>query len=225
MLLSDLKIRIQESLGLDVISMPGLATSVNNCIASMESKGYREYVEVELDITDTVMPFTVAVPEESKRLVYVKVKTTEGIYRCERIPLTDPLLEARVIDEKYRVAVDYDLVYYVRGTTIYIDQGSDIEIEKIIVGYDKKIPEVPLNVTVDQMNDADNPTEIDIRKDLESAFVFYALGFFANRYSFRPETVDMYNKEYKYFVEDILIKLDREDAYVEDQEITIVVNE
>lgn len=227
MYLVDLKTRIQETLGLDVISLPGLVTLVNNCIASMESKDYREFVEEETVLEPTPLPIEHDQPEALKKLLYVKVQTESGIFKCLRKTLTDPTIQERKLNGVYRTSASSPWMFYVKNNKIYIDAGDDCDetIEKIIVGYYKTIPKLSFDITLDQLNGTNGQSkiEIDIRPSIESGFVFYGLAFYANRFKFRPEVVDMYNKDYKYFVEDMLVQLDSEDRYFEEDDIETVI--
>jgi len=227
MLLKNLKTRIEETLGLDVITMPSLLTCVNNCIASIHAKDYREFAEVEYNITDS-LPFSIAEPANSNEVLYLKVRTTDGIFKADRVALTDPRLMSANVDGVYRTEINlHAVIFYVKLGMIYIDSVIDLEIDKVFIGYYKKIPALSMELTQASLEGDSTTTpvipqaEIEVREELESAFVFYGLTFFASRYKFRPEVVDAYNKEYKYFVEDMLVQLDVDDRYLEETTIDV----
>ena len=223
MLLSNLKINVEETLGLDVISFKSLLVCVNNCISILHTKEYRSFVESEFIIADSTFPVSIDTPANLMQILYVKIKTRDDIFRIERVSLSQPGLQSRKVGEVFRIeGSNGTTIFYEKLGKIYVDTMNDsMIVESVIIGYYKTIPKLSLTLSEDGLFGAPDatppvlPIEIDVREDFEEAFTWYGLQFYANRFKFQPEQTKEFNNNFKYFVEDMSNQLDKEDLYYE----------
>lgn len=212
--LEELRIRVEETLGQNVIGVKSLLTMVNNCRASIHSKQYREFEEQSYTPTYSEYPATIDLPVDTagqqiiRKILYVKVKIRGVWSLAQRISLSRAGLKIE----------GAGVYFYTKGGKLYLDT-KDVGnvIEEVVLGYYKKIPKVPMTIS---QSDLEN-TELEIREDLEDAFVFYGLAFFANRFKAKVEVWTEYNNTFKYYMEDMLNQLDEEDEYYTDQTIEV----
>jgi len=227
MLLSELKVNVEETLGLDVISFKSLLVCVNNCISVMHTKEYRSFVESAHIIADSTYPVSIDTPTNLMQILFVKIETKDGIYRLERDSLAQPGLQARKVGEVFRLdGSQGTTIFYEKLGKIYIDTMIDaMVIKKVIIGYYKGMEKLSLSLPEAGLygdTDADPvvaPIEIDVRKDFEEAFTWYGLQFYSTRFKFRPEQTKEFNNTFKYFIEDMSNTLDKEDLYYENNYI------
>ncbi len=227
MKLADLKTNVEETLGLDVISFKSLLVCVNNCISILHTKEYRSFVEAEFPIVDKTYPVSITTPTNLMQILYVKIKTTDGIFLIERVSLSQPGLQSRKVGDVYRVnGTSGTTVYYEKLGKIYIDTMNDsMVIEEVILGYYKTIDKLSLTLSETGLfGDAESDPvveqiEIDVREDFEEAFTWYGLQFYSTRFKFRPEQTKEFNNTFKYFIEDMSNQLDKEDLYYENNYI------
>lgn len=229
MRLMDLKTNIQETLGMDIISAQSLVVCVNNCISVLQSKEYKEFETHTEPTNERSLPITIDAPSNKRQTVFVKVITDHGEFKAYRVPLTEPGLKSRVIDDVYRMDIPgRDFIYYEQGGKIIVDASSDVDIKEIEVGLYVQLTKVPIGTTEEQIagkgeeGDIDyiKPAEVHIRQHFEDAFTFYGLLFYAQRFKFRPETISEYSNTFRYFVEDMGNQMDKEDMFLSETETT-----
>lgn len=211
MKLGILKTNIEETLGMEIVSVNSLIVCVNNCISLLHSKEYREFEEVEIDISEIDFPIDIPSPEDKREILYLKIKTPQKIFNATRVPVDKEGLQGRVINDQYRLNSDRgEVIFYELNKRIHIDSPLHNDVyEKAIIGYYKRIPKVPMTLELKDLFEH----EVKIREEFEDALTFYGLMFYSNRFKFRPETIEQYNDAFRYFVEDMANQLDREDMF------------
>lgn len=222
MKLGTLKMNIEETLGMEIISLNSLIVCVNNCISLLHSKEYREFQEDVIDISGVDFPIDIPSPEGKREILYLKIKTPHKIFNATRVPVDKEGLQGRVINDQYRVNSDAGrVIFYELNKRIYVDSPlHNDQYEEAIIGYYKRIPKVPVDLTLEQMFDY----KVEIREEFEDALTFYGLMFYSNRFKFRPETIEQYNDSFRFFVEDMANQLDREDMFYR-RTVTHIVEE
>ena len=227
MKLIDLKTSVEETLGLDVISFKSLLVCVNNCISILHTKEYRSYVEAEFPIETMTLPLTISTPSDLLQILYIKVKTPDGIFLLERVSLSQPGLQSRKVGDVYRLnGISGTTIFYEKLGKIYIDTTNDsLVVTEVIMGYYKTIPKLSLSLSEDGLlgNTETTPVveqiQIDVREEFQEAFTWYGLQFYATRFKFRPEQTKEFSNTFKYFIEDMSNQLDKEDLYYENNYI------
>ena len=225
MKLIDLKTNIEETLGLDVISLKALVVCVNNCIAILHSKEYRDFVEFEYDIDTNQFPISFELPDDVKEILYVKVKSDNEVLNAKRMPIDSDLIQSRKYKDEYRMDTSFNhLIYYGLKGQLTIDSPLDRSqkyYKKIFLGYYKQMSKVPLNITEDHLfgENGQDKYEVAIREEFEDALTFYGLLFFANRFKFDREMIEGFNNTFRYFVEDMANQLDKEDRFYRESKV------
>lgn len=209
MKLEELKERIVETLGLEVATSKSLITSVNNCLADLLSRGYREFVETDITPTSVTPPYEIELPANFRRMNYVKVETEENSYTAYRISLASEAYRGKKDDDgNIRIAFPEEsnpCLYYILHGKLILDTRFEDKITKVTLGYQAKLNKIPHNADLDY--------DIPIREDIEDALVLYGVYFYVNRSGFDPEVTKEYMNRYRYYVEDILNALNAEDTY------------
>ena len=221
LLMSDLKTRVQETTGLEVITLDSLNVAIRNAFADMTSRGYREFKEVILSDVDfsvlTPTKLVYELPGDVRKILRVKAKRSSGVDSVARISLANPAIDARVDHSSGEYCVDFtnigsSSVYYIKNGVLYVEYpGGQPNITELNVQYYKKLtaPEWAKDI-----QDIDEIV-IDIRTELFEALVFYCCYFYYLRFLKDPERIQQALSQYKYFMEDILYELNYEDSFNE----------
>lgn len=246
MTLDELKVYISETLGLEVITTKSLIVCVNNCIDDLHSRGYDiisektfyqgEEVEVPegeeetfeqdpLLITQLDFPIDLQKDQINKtcsgkhrHILYAKVVDTLGnLHEAKRVGVMDPEYKGVVIDgeARYNFANSTDkVIFYTEGNKVRLETySSEIKLDKIILG----LHENALKLT---MND-ELTTEIPVRDELLTALTHYGIYFYGMRMQLDAELTTEFLKRYKYFVEDTMSSLVKEDSNYKSTEVQI----
>ena len=225
MRLIDLKTNVEETLGLEVVSIKSLIVCVNNCIAILQSKDYRDFVEYEVEIETDKFPITISLPDNIKEILYVKLASDNEVLSAKRMPVNSDLIQSRVYKDEYRMDTSFNnLIYYGLKGNLTIDSPLDRSrryYKKVLIGYYKQLPKVPLNLDEDSFfgTTETEPYNVEIREEFEDALTFYGLKFYSERFKFRPEIAEQYNETFRFFVEDISNQLDKEDRFYRESKV------
>lgn len=220
--------RVRESTGLDVLTPGTMQAIIENCMADLTSRGYRDFVEVRVlpeDSEEAGIKYTnhgyglysFEIPDNLRKILYLKVAVTGKMLLGLRLSITDDRVNCIVVDNReLRTSftnIEQSLIFYTNNGRIYLElRDRNADIIDIRFGYDKKIvvPEEPKVENYDT-------TIIDVRKEYEDAIVLYGIYQVYNRYSKEIDRIQMSLNNYKYFVEDITATLAHEDDYDREQ--------
>lgn len=211
-----LKERIAETLNLEVVTEKSLITCVNNCIADLLSRGYREFSEAEITtlhdgspIKDGKLPLKVKLPLNFRRYSYMKIENESSTFAADRISLaSESYLGKKDPDGTIRIAFpdgSGGYLFYILDDHAVIDSRYTNKVLKVTLGYQSTLNKIPHNADLDY--------DIPIREEIEDALVLYGVYFYVNRTGFDPEVSKGYMDRYRYYVEDIMNALNAEDAY------------
>lgn len=210
--------RIRESTGLDVLTPGTMQAIVENSMADLSSRGYRDFIEVSITpekLGDGLYSFDI--PDNLRRILYLKVGTKGTMLQGLRLSITDDRVNNIVTSEGHlRTAftnIEQGLIFYTNNNKVFFElRDRNIEIVDVRFGYDKKI-------TVPNEPDVKNYDEaiIDVRREYEDAIVLYGIYQIYNRYGKEFERIQMALNNYKYFVEDITSTVAHEDDYDREQ--------
>lgn len=231
--------RIRESTGLDVLTPGTMQAIIENCMADLTGRGYRDFTELtfipfrEQGETETEEEYLEAkkfmytshgsglysfeIPEDLRRILYLKVAAGSRMLQGLRLSITEDRVNNIVVDEgQIRTAftnIEQELIFYTNRGRVYFEmRDRPVKLTDVRFGYDKKII-VPVEP---ELKDYDT-TVIDIRKEYEDALVLYGIYHVYNRYGKEIDRIQMSLNNYKYFVEDITATLAHEDDYDREQ--------
>ncbi len=210
--------RIRESTGLDVLTPGTMQAIVENSMADLSSRGYRDFCEIQIEPEnhgDGLYSFEI--PENLRRILYLKVGIRGTMLLGLRLSITDDRINNIVTSDKHlRTAftnIEQGLIYYTNNGRVYFElRDRNADLIDVRFGYDKKItvPEEPKVENYDI-------TVIDVRREYEDAIVLYGIYQIYNRYGKEFERIQMALNNYKYFVEDITATVAHEDDYDREQ--------
>lgn len=193
---------------MEIISEKSLVVCVNNCIADLMSRSYREYKEVAFTM-DSLVPTTIELPEDFRKVNYVIVETRNVSTHAERVALGEGQYKGyKDAEGNVRIAktpVNCPYVYYIKNNTLTVDSRLIDPVLKVTLGYNAKLFNIPI--------DSDLETDLNVRQELENAFVLYGLYFYITRSGYDHEMQKAYLDRYRYYVEDILSDLAAEDMF------------
>jgi len=217
--------RVVETTGLDVLTLESLTTAIENCIADLSSRGYRELAEISITEYTNHGNNMVSFPQPSdtRKILYIKAFFPDGIFNAARVSLAEPHLGTRYVNgstaRSNLYLMNQNCIYYVKGGTIYIEWlGNSLPVS-FTYGYNKIIS-IPTFTTKTDGSLAD--IEIPIRKEFEDALVMYGCFFYTQRYLKDLEKTSMFLNQYKYYVEDIMHELAYEDSYATTAEVVVL---
>lgn len=250
MTLKDLYLRIKDTTGLEVLTVSDMYTIYKNCAADLTSRGYREFEELEVlaeKVKDTDITFTnihnkkfiFDSPVNLRKVLYLKLDDGTGLYKGNRIPITNPFIDTVYTDGEYFFdfnSTTNNFIYYSKNNKLVFESKSNNPPVKLVLGYYKKIPKdiIPANYTYinDEgqevtSTDVYDPRVLEtitlpIREDLEDCFVFYGIYYVYNKRLKEDAMIQRHLNNYKYQVEDILHELNYEDNFNEEESVIIV---
>jgi hypothetical protein len=210
--------RIRESTGLDVLTAGTMQAIVENSMADLASRGYRDFTEVSIDpenLGDGLYCFDL--PEDTRRILYLKVAINGTMHKGLRLSVTDDRINNVVTSDKnLRTAftnIEQGLIFYTNNDKVYFElRNRSAEPVAVRFGYDRKIT-VPSEPDVKDYED----TIINVRREYEDAIVLYGIYQIYNRYGKEFEKIQMALNNYKYYVEDITATVAHEDDYDREQ--------
>lgn len=210
--------RIRESTGLDVLTPGTMQAIVENSMADLASRGYRDFVEVSIEaenLGDGLYCF--ALPEDLRRILYLKVAANGIMYKGLRLSVTDDRINNIITSDKNLrtsfVNIEQGLIFYTNNDKVYFElRDRNAELIDVRFGYDKKIT-VPTEPDVKDYDEA----VINVRREYEDAIVLYGIYQIYNRYGKEFERIQMALNNYKYYVEDITATVAHEDDYDREQ--------
>lgn len=210
--------RIRESTGLDVLTAGTMQAIVENSMADLASRGYRDFTEVSIEpenLGDGLYCFDL--PENLRRILYLKVAVNGTMLKGLRLSVTDDRINNIVTSDKNLrtsfVNIEQGLIFYTNNDKVYFEL-RDRKAEPVAVrfGYDRKIT-IPAEPDVKNYDEA----VIEVRREYEDAIVLYGIYQIYNRYGKEFERIQMALNNYKYYVEDITATVAHEDDYDREQ--------
>lgn len=231
MKLVDLYERVVETTGLDVMTIGSLKASIANCMADLTSRGYRIFKEVKLSgNNDDGFNFTklyednrmlvLNLPTDIRKVLYLKVFFAQQAGRAERYSVSNPKVQSRYIDGKFRTQLGNNgIIFYIKGDQLVVEWDARFgPVSDLVFGYYARLIAPQFDEDVSDIEQLQN-VDIPIRKEFEDALVFYSAYFYYSRYVKDTEKIQLYLNNYKYYVEDITHELAYEDEYYEDDAV------
>ncbi len=248
MKLIDLYNRVIETTGLDVMTIESIQASVANCMADLTSRGYKCFKEIELKqllkedekiieqahITKTDVDINklnvlyqdevsvqFRMPKDLRKTLYCKLYFPTQSCKATRYSVSNPRIDCKVIDGKFRSEIDQRslAIFYSKNDIITIEWRKELQnIINFQYGYYQKLsaPRIAANYNnIDELKDI----EIDIRPEFEDALVLYSVYFYYSRYIQDTDKIQLYQNQYKYYIEDIIHELSYEDDFFEEDAV------
>ena len=189
MKLSDLHTRVVETTGLDVLTASSLYVAMQNCVADLTSRGYRDFVELfKPDMTieyEDNATLIAKIPGNIRKVLYCRAYfQTTGVI-ASRFSLANPKLESKFVDGRFRTPVPpQHAIFYLKQDKLVIEWDRTLgAITSFAFGYLTALEVPPLDTNINEADIQDlDGIEINIRKEYEDALVFYAAYFYYSRY-------------------------------------------
>jgi len=244
MTLKDLYLRVKDSTGLEVLTVSDMYTMYKNCAADLTSRGYREFVEIEIPKEELLVEgsskFSFETPTDLGKILYLKVDTNNCLSKGLRVPVThkglDTINKDGVYTFDFRTEQSTSIIYYTKNGKI-VCETKDIGVpSRIVLGYYKKIEKniIPKSFKyMDENGQEQTSTNVydpriletivlPIREELQDCFAFYGIYFCYNKRLKEDAMIQRHLNNYKYLVEDLLHELNYEDNFNEEESIIIV---
>lgn len=248
MKLIDLYSRILETTGLDVMTLGSLQAAVYNCMADLTSRGYKSFKEIKLSdlieedkkyielqermgqpvdtnilnvlqVDDTTLKFRL--PKDLRKTLYCKLYFNTQATKATRYSVSNPRIECDFYNGKFHTKFDSksNSIFYNKNDIVHIEWKRELgPIVDVQYGYYQKLSAPMLPTDVEDA-EAMRMTEIDIRPEFEDALVLYACYFYYSRFIKDTDKIQLYQNQYKYYVEDIIHELSYEDEFFEEDTV------
>lgn len=178
---------------------------------------------------------TMKFPKDTLEILYVKLFFINTSFVATKLALSNPYIQSYKFGEHFRTPIshlDYDVtpvcVYYKKGDELFFewDRYKIAEpLTKIEIGYYKNLPAISelelrkmAGVSLKDTLDIEE-LEIPIPEDYANVLVNYMIWYVALSESWDPEQVHSLKNEYKYSMEDLLARKNKEDQYDESTSI------
>lgn len=217
MTLEQLKDRVVETLGEDVIDIDTLVAGISNGYADMTSRGYRLFKEELYDAPIQTIPGLIEVkaPSDIRKSLYLKVFFDNRSINIPRLSLANPYIRSIYTDGFYTTplgAIGMPAIYYVKNDKFYIEYTPSLgNVRSIEFGYYAKLKAPDLS----KFNAGDDvgSVELEIREEFSDAIVLFLVWYIAARNQEDGQKLSMYLNQYKYYMEDVLFELQYEDSF------------
>lgn len=248
MKLIDLYNRVIETTGLDVMTIESVQAAVANCMADLTSRGYKCFKEIELaqllkedkavfdkaevmktevDINKLNVLYRDEVslkfrmPSDLRKTLYCKLYFPTMSCKAVRYSVSNPRIDCKVIDGMFRSEIDNrtNAIFYSKNDIVTIEWRKELQqLINFQYGYYQKLSAPRINTSYKDINELAN-IEIDIRPEFEDALVLYAVYFYYSRYIKDTDKIQIYQNQYKYYIEDIIHELSYEDDFFEEDAV------
>lgn len=245
MTFAELKEYVTEAIGEEVITVDKLIAGVRAGFGDMIHRGYRQFEHlftIQKDkATSTDYPFeyynpglcTMAFPSDALELLYVKIFFGDKSYQAAKVSLNNPAIQCLVKHDLFRTdfaQLDYEnppkVIYYKKGDMIFIEWDYEHmtvvnEVTTIEVGYYKNLPVISKKKLREYAKIADDKAldisnlEIPIADDYANVLVNFMIWYVALSQDWEQERLTVLKNEYKYSMEDLLARKNKEDMYDE----------
>lgn len=244
MTLKDLYLRVKDSTGLEVLTVSDMYTMYRNCAADLTSRGYREFVELEIPAEDLNFEGTSKLSYETEKtlgkILYVKIDTGDRLIKAIRVPLThkglDTINKEGIYSFDFNTEKGIEAIYYIKNKKIFCEIKNNKKPIKIIIGYYKRIETDIIPNSFEYVDSEGNiktstnvydplileTIELPIREELQDCFVFYGIYFCYNKRLKEHDLIMIHLNNYKYLVEDILHELNYEDNFNEEESVIVL---
>lgn len=175
-------------------------------------------------------------PDDALELLYVKVFFSNRSFLAIKLALTNPSIQAKKMGDHY--VTDFnELDYSETPIVVYYKKGNELVIEwdilkrqdfptKIELGYYQDLPAISesylrkqLNISYKDPLDIED-LELPLPNDYANILVNYMIWYTALSAGWEQEVVTVLKNEYKYSMEDLLARRNKEDQY--DETISII---
>jgi hypothetical protein len=219
MTLNELKERVVETLGEDIIDIDTLLSGVANCYADMTSRGYRLFQEKEFTKEDMTFfgndMVEIDAPNDIRKTLYLKLIFEKGALTANRMNLADAYIRSHYQNGCLKTNL-YNIgmasIFYIRKDKIIAEFTESLgKLLKIELGYYKKLKKPDIS----GYNEGDDigQIELDIREEFSDAVVLFLAWYIAARSQEDTARLSMFLNQYKYYMEDLLFELQHEDGY------------
>ena len=252
MTLKDLYIRVKDSTGLEVLTVSDMYTMYQNCAADLTSRGYREFAELTYTANEedehtfekvTDNKYVLTLFPTAKKVLYIKIKTSLGIIKAYRRPLTDPYIDSLASGNstRYNFSAHNNIqaIYYIKNNVCYVEYVQNVVAEEITVGLYKRIDSNIVPTSFDYLDPESGETitttdvyqtailetiELPIREELQDVFTLFGIYYSYNKRLKEEDMINRHLNNYKYLVEDLLHELNYEDVYNEEESVIATDN-
>jgi len=179
---------------------------------------------------------TLDFPSDCLEILYVKIYFTEASIVPIKLALGNPLIMSANADGYYRTPIrslDYDTtpdsIYYKKGTSVYVewDQGKiNGDPWAVEIGYYKTLPFVSeaslrreLNISAKDTLDITDVV-LPMPDEYCNVLVSFLIWYVAQSNGYEQEQLTVMKNEYKYSMEDLLARKNKEDQY--DESTTVI---
>lgn len=179
---------------------------------------------------------TIKFPKDALEILYIKVFFNQNSFVATKLALSNPVIQSKNISGQFRTPIehlDYEntpfAIYYKKGDELYIEWDRNKifeELYAIEIGYYKNLPfisELELRkmqgITLQDTLDIED-MDIPIEDDYANVLVNYMIWYIALSEAWDPEQVHTLKNEYKYSMEDLLARRNKEDQY--DESTTVI---
>jgi hypothetical protein len=227
MTLNELKDRVVDGLGEDIIDVDTLLAGLASAYADMTSRGYRLFKQKDYSVViqKTKGLVILDAPPDIRKSLFMKVIFERGALNASRMSISNPKVRTK-LQEGYLLTNLFDLgmacIYYIKDNQFYIEFTDRLgEPLKAEFGYYAKLKTPSLQ----EYGEGDDigGIELGIREEFSDAVVLFLTWYIAARSQEEPMKLSMLLNQYKYYMEDLLFELQHEDGY--DSPSTIIVHE
>lgn len=168
-------------------------------------------------------------PADCLAILYIKIFFTSTSGIATKLALNNPAIDAKKISGVYRTdfnAFDFNespsIIYYKKEKDIFVEWNRNMingDVEKIEIGYYKSLPFISESVLRKQLNISFNEPldihdiEIPLAEDYCNVLINFMVWYTAQSNGREQEQLTVLKNEYKYSVEDLLARKNREDQY------------